>query len=256
MNLTNIQKQFGPHAAKYVRSSYFAKGESLDKMVELLQESKIDRALDVATGGGHTAMRLCSISNNVVAGDITGPMLKAARQLLVDNSASNICCCQHDAHMLPFPNRTFDLVTCRIAPHHFTDVVSFLEEVVRVTRLGSTVGIIDNCTPVNPLVARYINAYERLRDSSHHYSHTCSDWKSFFDGVGLRVEYLQEYRKTLNFRAYCDRKAISAFRRTQLKVMLLQAPEAALAYLNPRNVDGEFVFDLQEVLIIGRLVSG
>ena len=256
MNITTIQRQFGPHAEKYVRSSCFATGESLDKMIELLQGSKIDRALDVATGGGHTAMRLCSISENVVAGDITGPMLKAARQLLADNSASNVCYCQHDAHVLPFPNRTFDLVTCRMAPHHFTDVVGFLEDVVRVTRPGATVGIIDYYTPAKPLAARHINAFERLRDSSHNCSYTSSDWKSFFDGVGLRIKHFQEYRKTMNFHAYCDRKGISTLMRTQLKVMLLQAPESALEYLNPRNVDGEFVFDLQEILIVGQLIIG
>ena len=51
MNLTNIQNQFGAHAEKYVKSSCFATGESLDKMIELLQEPEINRALDVATGG-------------------------------------------------------------------------------------------------------------------------------------------------------------------------------------------------------------
>ena len=69
MNLTNIQNQFGAHAEKYVQSSCFATGESLDKMIELLQEPEINRALDVATGGGHTAIRLRSISDHVVAGD-------------------------------------------------------------------------------------------------------------------------------------------------------------------------------------------
>ena len=256
MNIKDIQKQFGSHTEKYVRSSCFATGESLDKIIELLQGTKINRALDVATGGGHTAMRLCSFTEHVVAGDITGPMLKTARQSLVDNGISNVCYCQHDAHVLPFPDRTFDLVTCRIAPHHFTDVICFLEEVVRVAQIGAMVGIIDNSTPVDPLAARHINAFERLRDKSHNHTYTYFDWNKFFDEVGLKIEHLHEYRKTVNFRAYCDRKAVSALRRTQLKVMLVHAPKAALASLKPRNVDGEFVFDLQETLIVGRLIVG
>ena len=108
MNLTNIQNQFNDHAEKYMRSPFFSTGESLDKMIELLQKPKINRALDVATGAGHTAMRLCSISDYVVAGDVTVPMLKAARELMVENKANNVSCCQHDAHMLPFPKQTFD----------------------------------------------------------------------------------------------------------------------------------------------------
>ena len=252
MNLTNIQNAFGDHAEKYVESSCFATGESLDKMIELLQEPEINRALDVATGGGHTAIRLCSFSDHVVAGDVTAPMLKAAREFMTDTNITNVCCCQHDAHMLPFPKHTFDLVTCRIAAHHFTNVVGFVEEVVRVSKPSAAVGIIDSCAPASPLAARHINAFERLRDNSHNNSYTLSDWKKFFYEAGLKVEHLQQYRKTLNFRAYCDRKSISTLRRIQLKVMLLQAPEAALIYLNPRNVDGEFVFDLQEILVVGR----
>ena len=254
MNLTNIQNQFGAHAKKYVQSSCFATGESLDKMIELLQKPDINRSLDVATGGGHTAIRLRSISDHVVAGDVTAPMLKAAREFVTENNITNVCCCQHDAHMLPFPKQTFDLVTWRIAPHHFTDVLGFLEEVVRVSRPGASVGIIDSCTPAQPSAARYINAFERLRETSHNQSYTGSDWKSFFYEVGLEIEYLEHYKKTLSFRAYCDRKSISSQRRTQLEVMLFQAPEAALKYLNPRNINGELVFDLQEVCVVGRFV--
>jgi hypothetical protein len=67
---------------------------------------------------------------------------------------------------------------------------------------------------------------------------------------------MQQFRKTLNFQAYCDRKSISGLRRTQLKVMLFQAPEAALKYLNPRNINGELVFDLQEMCVVGRPIVG
>tara|TARA_B100000029_G_scaffold159998_1_gene155767 strand:- start:1369 stop:2139 length:771 start_codon:yes stop_codon:yes gene_type:complete len=256
MNLTNIQNQFNDHPEKYVRSPCFATGESLEKMIELLHEPKINRALDVATGGGHTAKRLCSISDYVVAGDVTVSMLKAARELMGDNKAGNVSCCQHDAHMLPFPKQTFDLVTCRIAPHHFTDVLGFLEEVVRVSRPGAAVGIIDSCSPVQPSAARHINAFERLRDTSHNHSYTCADWKRFFYEVGLKIEYMEQYKRTLSFSAYCDRKSISVQRRTQLKVMLFQAPEEALKYLNPRNINGDLVFDLQEVCVVGRTIVG
>ena len=256
MNLTNIQNQFGSHAEKYVQSPCFATGESLDKMIELLHESETNRALDVATGGGHTAIRLCPISDHVVAGDVTVPMLKAAREHTRDNNVTNVCFCQHDAHMLPFPKQTFDIVTCRMAPHHFPDVLGFLEEVVRVSRPEAVVGIIDSCTPVQLSAARHINAFERLRDTSHNHSYTSSDWKSFFYEAGLKGEYLPQYKKTLKFRTYCDRKFMSDFRRTQLKVMLLQAPKAALTYLNPRDINGELAFDLQEVCVVGRRIVG
>ena len=38
------------------------------------------------------------------------------------------------AESLPFCTGSFDLVTCRLAPHHFQNVPQFLGEVHRVLR--------------------------------------------------------------------------------------------------------------------------
>jgi len=49
------QEQFGTHAANYVNSEGFAKGYSLQRLLELTAPQPDWRVLDVATGGGHTA---------------------------------------------------------------------------------------------------------------------------------------------------------------------------------------------------------
>lgn len=114
-----IQVQFGPRAIEYVHSDVHAVSESLDAMLCRLQRDPIPLALDIATGGGHTALALSRPAKKVVASDISVPMLRAARDWITKNGAENEFFCQHDAGLILFPDLTFDVVTCRLTPHHF-----------------------------------------------------------------------------------------------------------------------------------------
>jgi ubiquinone/menaquinone biosynthesis C-methylase UbiE len=246
------QAQFGPRAIEYVHSDVQARSESLDAMLGWLQRDPIPLALDIATGGGHTALALSPLAKKVVASDITVPMLSATRDWISKNGASNDLFCQHDAGLIPFPDLTFDVVTCRLAPHHFQDLNAFMRECARVLRIGGQLAIIDNVTPSEPMAARFINAYERLRDHSHHFELSPPEWETCFSTSGLTVEHQQQFRKSMDFGAYCDRMGVPARSRTRLRVMLLHAPAEARAMLNPREVDGRMTFDLGELLIVGR----
>lgn len=246
------QAQFGPRATDYVHSPVHARGESLDVLLGMLQHDPIRFALDIATGGGHTALALSPLATRVIASDITVPMLLAAREWCAEKGAENELFCQHDAGLIPFPDGIFDVVTCRLAPHHFPDVTVFLCECARVVRPGGQVAVIDNVTPPEPIAARFINTFERLRDCSHHFELSLPEWETCFSTAGLRITYRQQFRKPMDFDAYCDRMGVPASSRTRLRVMLVQAPEAARIALNPREVDRHMTFDLGEILIVGR----
>ena len=62
---------------------------------------------------------------------------------------SNITFAEMPAEKLPFPDASFDLVTCRTAPHHFADVPAFVAEVARVLRPGGVFGLVDNISPAD-----------------------------------------------------------------------------------------------------------
>ena len=93
-----------------------------------------------------------------------------------------------------------------------------------MVRPGGYVAIVDNITPAEPVPARRINAFERLRDNSRHFELTLSDRESFFISAGLTVEHWQQFRKPMDCRAYCDRMGVPPRSRTRLRVMLMQAP--------------------------------
>ena len=85
-----VQEQFGGSAAAYVTSPLHAAGEDLDRLLAWGAARRGDRVLDVATGGGHTALAFAGITRRVVACDLTEPMLRAARGHLQARGAANV----------------------------------------------------------------------------------------------------------------------------------------------------------------------
>src|SRR5687767_9122486 len=135
--LRRVQEQFGGSAAAYVTSPGHAAGDDLDTLVAWGRALAPRRVLDVATGGGHTALAFAGVAPQVTACDLTEAMLRAARGLVRDRGAAARFVAG-DVVTLPFRDGAFDVVTCRIAPHHFPDVAGAVREVRRVLRAGGS----------------------------------------------------------------------------------------------------------------------
>src|SRR5258707_8069919 len=117
-----IQARFGASAQGYVDSTTHASGEDLGQIVAWAEGGPDRVALDVATGGGHTALALAPLFERVVASDLTEAMLRSAEALSQRRGATNISFRKADAEALPFGDQEFDLMTFRTAPHHFPHV--------------------------------------------------------------------------------------------------------------------------------------
>src|SRR3979409_1446367 len=103
-----------------------ARGASLGRLVELVQPKASWQALDVATGAGHTAAAFAPHVARVIASDPTAEMLQGAAKTATARGFANMETAPADAEALPFEDARFDLVTCRIAPHHFPDIPTFV----------------------------------------------------------------------------------------------------------------------------------
>src|SRR5881409_4092937 len=106
-------------AERYRRSAIHSEGEDLDLVVEWCAPAPGVTVLDVATGGGHVARRLREAGAEVVTVD-------AAPGMQPDVIAP--------ADHLPFADASFDAVACRIAAHHFPDILAAVKEMARVAR--------------------------------------------------------------------------------------------------------------------------
>lgn len=247
-----VRQQFGAHADNYVRSTDHARSASLGRLVQLAEAASGWRVLDVATGGGHTALALAAQARQVIAIDLTLPMLHSARGFVTAHGPATVAFGQADAQALPFAASSFNLVTCRVAPHHFPDCGLFVREVARVLVPGGRVVLIDNVVPASDLAGRHINAIEKLRDPSYHWAYTEADWLAFFEAAGLAVTHTEMFRKTRDFAAWCDMLGVAEHRRAQLRVLLAQAPAAARQALAPETQGERLQFYLTEILVLAQ----
>jgi SAM-dependent methyltransferase len=247
-----VRKQFGAHARNYVTSPDHAHSDSLARMVALAQPQPHWRALDIATGGGHTALAFAPHVQAVVATDLTPEMVAAAEQFIRGQGLTNVTFREADATALPFGAAEFDLVTCRVAPHHFPDCARFAREMARVLRPGGLAVMVDNVTPADPAAARHINALEKLRDPSHQWAYTEADWLALFAGAGLEVIHAETFRKARDFDSWARMMSVDEHTKLKLRVMLAQAPAAARAALAPEAAGRALRFYLTEVLLVGR----
>src|ERR687888_1275240 len=82
--------RFGRSAGSYVTSTILAEGGELPRMLDLARLTGAERVLDVATGGGHTALAFAPHVREVVATDLTPEMLEAAERFVRGQGAENV----------------------------------------------------------------------------------------------------------------------------------------------------------------------
>jgi SAM-dependent methyltransferase len=170
-------------ADDYRDSSTHAEGADLDLVVEWCEPAAGVNALDVATGGGHVARRLRERGATVVT-------LDPAPGMQADTTAF--------AEDLPFAGASFNVVACRIAAHHFSDVNAAIREMARVA--SDKVVIEDNV-----FFDESSEEAERLRDPSHVRCYSEPEWEVMLEAAGLRVDATRRFDRRVPLQPWLDR---------------------------------------------------
>ncbi|MFP3387876.1 class I SAM-dependent methyltransferase [Brevibacillus sp. SIMBA_040] len=233
-----VQQQFGKNAENYVHSQNHAKGSDLGLLVEWLQPKKDWTILDIATGGGHVARTLAPHVDLVIAADLTREMLEAASRANRQANAENMIYVQADAEALPFLDESVDVITCRIAAHHFPDPNAFVREVSRVLRPGGAFLFIDNVAPEDIELAAFINHVEKMRDRSHVRCLSVNEWRTLHEANGLTESKQRLRKKKFEFEPWVKRLSESLAQEEAIERYLLEATDAQQAYLEMKIEQG------------------
>lgn len=216
-----VQDYFSRTATSYVTSFEHRTGDDLKRLIELGEWDAQQQALDIATGGGHTALAVAPYVAQVTVTDLTPTMLEKARAYILSQGITNAQFQVADAEQLPFADASFDRVTCRIAPHHFPDIPRAVQEVARVLKPDGLFLLIDCMAPSDSELDSFDNTVEKLRDPSHGRSCTVEEWQQFFAQAGLLIEHTAFFRKTHRYDDWTARSQLPAEEKIALAHFIL-----------------------------------
>jgi SAM-dependent methyltransferase len=178
--MTDVWSQ---RADAFRESPTHREGPDLELLVEWCEPGHDVKVLDVATGGGHVARRLREEGCTVVTVD-PAPGMKADVVARADH--------------LPFEDGSFDVVTCRIAAHHFPDIRAAVAEMARVS---NRLLVIED----NLYRGDHVEEAERLRDPTHVRCYTEDEWKELLTDAGFEVEQVEHFDRRQGFDAWLER---------------------------------------------------
>jgi ubiquinone/menaquinone biosynthesis C-methylase UbiE len=249
----SAKEQFDRQAAHYNERWASWSDETLRRMLELADPQPDWRVLDTATGTGFTALAFAPHVAHVTGADISPGMLSQAAKRAAEQGVSNADWVECPAESLPFADASFDLVTVRIAPHHFTDLPAFLRETARVLKPSGVFVLGDTTVPDDaPEAAAWQNAVEKERDPSHVANRSPREWRDLCEAARLTVTDL-EHRAgaiTIPLSQWLETAGATGERAESVRQMFANAPEAARRAFDIRtDADGERYFTWHRIVL-------
>jgi SAM-dependent methyltransferase len=246
--------QFGRQSARYGSGHLLADVADVEAALALLDDLPVPAdALDVATANGHTALCLAARGHRVTATDLSEAMLERCAAAARERGLDVATAC-HPAEAVPFPGATFDLVTCRVAAHHFSSPAAFVAEVARVLRPGGWFLLIDGSVPDNePVAEAWTHEVEKLRDPSHGRFLSPGTWRDIYRQAGLDVTHASlAPMKMPDLEWYFETAATPEPNRERVRELVREAPEAARRMFRVGVENGRAVWWWQRLTLLAR----
>jgi len=237
-------------AAELYATGEHSSGDELDLAVEFAAPTGTERVLDIGAGAGHMALAMAGRVRSVVLTDPVEAMLEASRHVFRDAGRQNAEFLKASAESLPFEAASFDIVTSRLAAHHFDDVEQSLREVARVLKPGGRFILVDTLAPDDAESAQFLHEVEVLRDPTHRSAYTTDEWTRLCEAAGLHVERAEFTRKAHDFEPWLERGGEDAATLGRVRERFLNAPASARTELGTVVRDGVVVSFTDRKLVL------
>jgi ubiquinone/menaquinone biosynthesis C-methylase UbiE len=185
-----------------------------------------ERALDVGAGAGALAFALAPRVREVVAVEIDEALAERARR----DAPANVEVVDGDGEHLPFESFSFDVAGTLRTLHHTYRPEVMVAELVRVTKPGGTILVLDQLAPVDPLAAFELNRFERARDPSTTRVLSDGDLRALFDANELVLRRSVEAREPRDLDAYLDLAGCEGDERERARNLAPRAYEAVYGW--------------------------
>jgi ubiquinone/menaquinone biosynthesis C-methylase UbiE len=219
------RKTFSKSARRYLDSTDHRTGADLVVISETARALFPGVTLDIATGAGHALRAAAPYSGYALAVDLTAEMLKVAREHLSGAGLNQMGYMQARADRLPLPDESVNLVTCRIACHHFSSIPDFLSEVRRVLAPQGSFVMVDSVVSSDEMAGEFLNKVEKLRDPSHIRSFEVRQWLEFFRKGRLPIASVSTFERIHPFPEWSQRVVLDEKDLQELEKSFQDAPD-------------------------------
>jgi ubiquinone/menaquinone biosynthesis C-methylase UbiE len=208
---TEVVEHFTARAQHYDRSSrWCADPAMMEWLLQLCAPTGNERMLDVACGTGLVARAFRQHVKTVIGVDPTPAMASYALPWLDDFFAGV-------AEQLPFVEEEFDITVCRQGLQ-FMQIDAAVSEMVRVTRTGGKVALVNLCAYGDGDESEYFEIL-RLRNPARKNFFLPNDLKRVLTEAGCGSVQLLQRHIDENVELWADNKAISSDRCKRIREM-------------------------------------
>lgn len=249
----SAQEQFSRQSHRYGQGHVLEDVADVQAALSIMPLRTASDVLDVATGAGHTGLHLASQGHRVTATDITIPMLDRVREE-ANRRGLSVETRQHPAEQFPFADGNFDLVTCRVAAHHFSSPPDFVRETARVLRPGGWFLLIDGSVEDDePEAEEWMHQIEKFRDPSHARLLTPGRWRELCRSAGLTVVQagLTPFKQP-DLEWYFETAATSEANRKQVRELITNAPASARRLFQLGEENGKIVWWWRRLTLVAQ----
>jgi len=203
--------------------------------------------LDLASGTGKVAMYFHKTEPTILmyALDISSSMLSQITEPAIETIVG-------DAHRLPFPRSSLDLIVCRQAFHYFTNPIEVLQEAHRTLR-GNGRLVIGQITPFGRSDSDWWKLIAAVRQPLRHHRWTATGLSSCLQKAGFQVTDVVRRTTRESLRSWSSRYQQSQHKLRVLERLIRNAPEPYRLLHNYIEANGDVLFDSSWTLLAARL---
>jgi ubiquinone/menaquinone biosynthesis C-methylase UbiE len=249
-----VRQQFDRQVAHYLASSAMADRAIIETIVAAAPVRPGQRVLDVACGAGFLLRAYRDAGADVFGVDLSEAMLREAARTLGPSVAPGRLL-PADAAQLPFKAETFDVVTCKLAFHYFSDPHRTVEEMARVCRRSGLVAVIDRVAYDDPGLCAAQNRLEKLRTPNKVRVYPEGELTALLESAGLTVARRELVIQPMGFEEWMA-AAGALDRAGQARDLLIGRGGEDLTGLAPREEAGRLVIHHRTLILVANRWRG
>jgi ubiquinone/menaquinone biosynthesis C-methylase UbiE len=216
-----VQRQFAKTAVAFSVTLPRDTAEIMGEKVEFAKPKAGERTLDVACGPGELVLGLAARVGFARGIDLTEAMLLQAREFQRQRNILNAAFDRGEAEHLPYPDHSFDLVSCQCSIHHMPKPELALREMLRVLKPEGRMMVIDCLAPESDPKFELHNRIESLRDPSHACTLRLTTFLSIYDALGLEILRQSLKRRERSFNTWMLRAGLEPDHKRRLEARKL-----------------------------------